>query len=147
MTPNSEAEKVEHSLKYYLFEYNFNLSTNCTQSRCTSAFFNGPNSSCTDTHNKPEYSFSLKPSGFSYSKWLFKNLGNYYMSLGPGVPLSSLKCAIHNSKVAGSLHFNHLNANQSKPLSFLILFHYFNRAENQFAPNIESPIAKKFLYY
>lgn len=120
---------------------------NCTQSRSPSVFFNGLKSSCTDTHNNPEHSFSLKPSGFSYTKWLFKNFRSYYTSLGTGVPLNSLKYATHNSEVAGSLHFNHLNANQTTPLSFLMLFHHFYKAENQFDTNIESFLVKKFIIH
>lgn len=100
---------------------------NCTQSRCTSVFFDGLKSTCTDTHNNPEHSLNLKPSYFSYTKWLFKNFMNYYMSLGTAVPLNSLKYAIQNSEVAGSLNFNHLNDNQTTPLSLLMLFHHFNR--------------------
>lgn len=65
--------------------------------------------------------------------------------VGTGVPLNSLKYATHNSEVAGSLHFNHLNANQTTPLPFLMLFHHFNRANNQFDTNTESPIVKKFI--
>lgn len=119
---------------------------NCTQSRCTSVFFNDLKSSCTDTYNNLENSFSLKPSGFGYTKWLFKNFRSYYMSLGTGVPLNSLKYATNKSEIAVNLHFNHLNVHKITLLSFFdAFFHIFNRAGYLFDTNIEAPILKMFI--
>lgn len=103
---------------------------NRTQTKCTSFFFLWPEISLY-WYNNPEHAFSLKPSGFSYTKWLFKNFRKYYVSLGTGVPLNSLEYTTPNSEVAESLHFNHLNAKQTIPLSFFMPFHHFNRADNQ----------------
>lgn len=89
------------------------------------SIFNSLKSSCNDTNNNPEHSFCLKPSGFSYTDWFFKNFRKYYTSLSTGVLLNSLKYASHSSQVAQSLHFNHWNINYTIPLSFFDAFSSF----------------------